>query len=141
MQSLDAPMLSDLNLSSISFLWRKASRRLRQEFFVEQQTFTFTLIFLLLFNQHSLIWSLALLSELVSLQFIKYHNNHSRLRQQSSLKVHGVCLVMMRILNLWCRSFGNTYGDTKHVPTEKENLEVLEKAVELGVTFVDSADV
>lgn len=42
---------------------------------------------------------------------------------------------------LSCRSFGNTYGDTKHVPTEKENLEVLEKAVELGVTFVDSADV
>ncbi len=39
------------------------------------------------------------------------------------------------------RSFGNSYGDTNHVPTEKENLEVLGKALELGVTFVDSADV
>ena len=40
-----------------------------------------------------------------------------------------------------CRSFGNTYGDQKHVPTEKENQEVLTRARELGVTFVDSADV
>lgn len=38
-------------------------------------------------------------------------------------------------------SFGNSYGDTKHVPTEKENLHLLERAVELGVTFIDTADV
>lgn len=39
------------------------------------------------------------------------------------------------------RSFGNSYNDKNHTPTEKENQEVLQKALDLGASFIDTADV
>ena len=39
-----------------------------------------------------------------------------------------------------CRSFGNSYA-SEHQPTEKENQEVLQRALDLGCNFIDTADV
>ena len=39
------------------------------------------------------------------------------------------------------RSFANAYGDTTHVPTSTENQKVLQRASQLGITLIDTADV